>query len=97
MQHALAVVPDIPTRPVALPGTLGTLHGDDVGAEVGKRLHRHRAKQEMVEADDANALQQVEHAPFSFPCRWRSFDPSTRTRYGPRFRRCCLAARMAPA
>src|SRR5205823_1151330 len=62
MQHALAVVPDVAARPVPLPRTLGRFDRDHVRAEISQRLDAHRAEQEMVEADDANSLQQVEHA-----------------------------------
>src|SRR5262249_15702575 len=59
--HSLAVVPDVAAAPVALPGSLRRLDRDHVGAEVRQRLYAHGAEQEMIEADDANSLQQVEH------------------------------------
>src|SRR6266700_1377115 len=58
----LAVVPDVAARPVALPRALRRLDRDHVGTEIRQRLDAHRAEQEMVEADDANSLQQVKHA-----------------------------------
>ena len=72
MHHALAIVPDIPAAPVALPSALGALDRNDIGAEISQRLDAHGAEQKMVEADDANSLQQIEHrsplTPFrSFP------------------------------
>src|SRR5262249_60187015 len=61
VHHSLAVVPDVAAAPVALPGSLRRLDRDHVGAEVRQRLYAHGAEQEMIEADDANSLQQVEH------------------------------------
>src|SRR5262249_33893679 len=58
----LAVVPDIAARPVPLPRAFRRFDGDHVGAEIGERLDAHRAEQEMVEADDADSLQEIEHA-----------------------------------
>jgi hypothetical protein len=46
---------------VALPAALRRLDRDDVGAKVSQRLYPHGPQQEMVEADDADAFQEVEH------------------------------------
>src|SRR5262249_24009495 len=61
MQHAVPVVPDVAAAPMPLPRALGRLHRDHVGAEVGERLDAHRPKQKVVETDDANSLQEIEH------------------------------------
>jgi hypothetical protein len=61
VQHALPVVPDVAAAPVALPGPLRRLDRDHVGAEVRQRLNAHGAEQEMIETDDPNSLQQIEH------------------------------------
>jgi hypothetical protein len=61
VQHALAVVPDVAAAPVALPGSLRRFDRDHVGAEVRQRLNAHGAEQEMIETDDPNSLQQIEH------------------------------------
>src|SRR5262249_17387909 len=62
MQHALAVPPDVAARPVALPSAFRRLDRDHLGAEIGERLDAPGDEQEMGAADDANSLQQVEHA-----------------------------------
>ncbi len=61
VQRALSVVPEVAAAPVPLPAALGGLDRDHVGAEVAQRLHAHRPEQEMIEADDPDALQQVKH------------------------------------
>ena len=61
MQHPLAVVPDVAAAPVALPGAVRRLDRDHVGAEISERLDAHRSQQEMIEADHADALQEIEH------------------------------------
>ena len=43
-------------------GALRYLDRDQVRAEIGDRLHPHWTEQEVVEADDADSLQQIEHA-----------------------------------
>src|SRR5204863_9155435 len=55
-------MPNVTARPVTLPRAFGGFDRDHIGAEIRKRLDAHRAEQEMVEADDADSLQQVEHA-----------------------------------
>src|SRR5262249_33044408 len=71
MHHSLSVVPEIAAAPVALPGPVRRLDGNHVGAEVRQRLDAHGAEQEMIEADDADSLQQIEHRiprePFDTP------------------------------
>jgi hypothetical protein len=53
-----------------LPCAVGVLDRDHVRAQVAERLDAHRAQQEMVETDDADTLQQVEHAtPVICACR----------------------------
>src|ERR1700738_1765840 len=61
MQHPLAVVPDVAAAPVALPGAVRRLDRDHVGAEISERLDAHRSQQEMIAADHADALQEIEH------------------------------------
>ncbi len=61
MQHSLSVMPDIAAAPVALPCPLRTFDRDHVRAEIRQHLDAHGAQQEMIEADDADALQEVEH------------------------------------
>jgi hypothetical protein len=46
---------------VTLPGAFRALNGDHIGTEISQRLDTHRAEKEMVETDDADALQKVEH------------------------------------
>src|SRR5262249_25725884 len=76
VHHALPVVPDIAAAPVALPGPLRRLDRDHVGADVRQRLDAHGAEQEMIEADDADSLQQIEHR--TSPNPFRSFPPPLR-------------------
>ena len=61
MQHSLSVMPEIAATPVALPCALRTFDRDHVRTEIRQYLDAHGAQQEMVEADDADALQEVEH------------------------------------
>src|SRR6478672_9388902 len=46
-------------RPVALKRTFDRLDRDDVGAEVGERLCRQRAREVVIEAEDLDAVEQV--------------------------------------
>src|SRR5437764_4762248 len=68
MQHAVPVMPNVAAAPMALPRALGRLDRDHVGAQIGQRLDAHRTKQKMVEADDANALQKIEHVTSAKVC-----------------------------
>ena len=80
VERALPVVPDVAAAPVALPGAFGVLDRDHVGAKVAQRLYAHRPQQEMVEADDPDALQQVKHGADVSPRRFYSYEPSVRDR-----------------
>ena len=50
--------------PMPLEGTLGRLDGHHIGAEIAEDLDAHRSQQEVVEADDARAFEQIEHVFF---------------------------------
>jgi hypothetical protein len=62
VQHALAIVPDVAARPMTLPGAVRGFDRNHVGAEVAEHLDAHGPEQKMIEADDADAIEQVEHA-----------------------------------
>src|SRR5919198_6748317 len=66
-QHAVPLAPRVRAAPVALPRAFDVLNGDHVGTEIAQELDAHRAKEEMVETDDANTPQQVEHAQSFIP------------------------------
>src|SRR6185312_9919610 len=47
--------------PLPLKGSLRRLDRDHIGPEIGQKLHAHRSHQEMVEAQNANALEEIDH------------------------------------
>ncbi|UFS93037.1 hypothetical protein LPJ38_36425 [Bradyrhizobium daqingense] len=57
----MAVNPLVRPAPFPLKGPPGRFHGDHVRTEVGEKLHADRTHQKVIEAEDSNALQKIDH------------------------------------
>jgi hypothetical protein len=52
----------IGAAPFALKSTAWWLYRDHIGTKIGQKLHADRAHQEVIEAEDTNALQKIDHS-----------------------------------
>ncbi|WP_247354161.1 hypothetical protein [Bradyrhizobium sp. 160] len=63
----MPIDPLVCSAPFPLKGAIWWLDGNDVRPEIGEKLRSHGAHQEVIEAQDANALQKIDHGlAFSF-------------------------------
>jgi hypothetical protein len=60
-QHGLAIDLLVGSAPFPLKSAIGWLDCDDIGAEIGEKLDADRTHQEMIEAENPDAREKINH------------------------------------